>query len=222
MVELYTYSEDCPRFPRQHIGLAAQLCRLDSDLIFRLASQIVNDPKEEFFCYRVDSAEGLLYCRWDNYVRTSRLAILLFLQIGHVRRFILHCCHVGKTWEKFQVHVYNPNRRAAFDEIQDVIDNLENPENTEFFVDTPRGLHSYRTRQFPPRVLCTFKRDSRTFCGLWTSYLASPHRTGSGGCMCCCNACFSLPSRRKSVVVINPTTGRAKFHWLYHCRTEVT
>lgn len=148
MVELFSWKEDVPRFPIQHIGLAQNLCRLDSDLVFRLAHQLVHDPKDKSWCYQysVDTKEHVLYIRWDNYVRYCRLAILLFLKTGHVRRFILHCCHISEEWESTKPDIYIPNRRAAFDEIQDVIDQLEHPELTEFFVDTVEGLHSYMTR----------------------------------------------------------------------------
>src|SRR5450759_4977992 len=217
MAELLTYGPLYTRFPLYPVGLLKQLCRLNESLIFRMAVAIANDPEEPNILFQVDEIHGLLYCRWDNYVRYSRGIMLLLLQTGIVRQFILHCCHVSDNWRYAEPHVYNPNRRAAFDEVQDIIDNLDNPENTNFFVDSPLGLHSYRTRQFPPCPVCTFQIGGHnSYCGLWVNFLRSPNRIG---CMCCCNGCHSLPSLRYSVCVINPNTGRATFHWLmwYTC-----
>lgn len=73
-----------------------------------------------------------------------RRVILLFLKTGAVKLLILHYCHMVDGIAAYvEPQFYAENRRKAFNEIQDIVDELGNPLDIEFLVDTTGKLSPY-------------------------------------------------------------------------------
>ncbi len=110
--------------------IVPDLSRLGDELVMKVAS-LMKRPNDDCEWFKVDIKENLIYCRYDSYLWNSRTPILRLLLTGFVRKFILHCYHVGDNTRNNWLN----RRRWAFDEVQDLIDRLPSPRDTEFVID---------------------------------------------------------------------------------------
>lgn len=216
MLEIHVYLPEMDPYFWGDGALLDQLRRLDPSLILRIFKLIVKPSRMNEYHFYLDEEQGIIYIRWDRYVCWCSRLVLLLLKTGAVRCLILHCCHVVKGNDRYEPRFYANNRSRAFDEIQDVIDDLPNPLATDFVIDSGGKLYSYRARELPPRPLCEFFPTIHAN-GLWTSRLANGEV-----CTCCMMACSDIPSRRYSVAVVNPLTAEVDFHWLWAYDHRVT